>query len=68
MIKLCVKVGMMQQLSLAIKEKYFSYDATLFTKIDVEVELGKVLLTGVVPFGDMRLEAVTISLATRGCC
>ena len=44
-------------IKLGIKEKYFSYDATLFTKIDVEVELGKVLLTGVVPFGDMRLEA-----------
>ena len=40
-------------IKLGIKEKYFSYDATLFTKIDVEVELGKVLLTGVVPFGDM---------------
>ncbi len=27
-------------IKLGIKEKYFSYDATLFTKIDVEVELG----------------------------
>ena len=48
-------------IKLGIKEKYFSYDATLFTKIDVEVELGKVLLTGVVPFGDMRLEAVRLA-------
>ena len=32
-------------IKLGIKEKYFSYDATLFTKIDVEVELGVVLLT-----------------------
>ena len=47
-------------IKLKIKEKYFSYDATLFTRIDVEVELGKVLLTGVVPYGDMRLEAVRI--------
>ena len=48
-------------IKLGIKEKYFSYDATLFTRIDVEVELGKVLLTGVVPFGDMRLEAVRLA-------
>lgn len=48
-------------IKLGIKEKYFSYDATLFTKIDVEVELGMVLLTGVVPFGDMRLEAVRLA-------
>jgi len=53
-------------IKLGIKEKYFSYDATLFTKIDVEVELGKVLLTGVVPFGDMRLEAVRIAWQQEG--
>ena len=55
-------------IKLGIKEKYFSYDATLFTKIDVEVELGKVLLTGVVPFGDMRLEAVRLAWQQEGCC
>ena len=49
-----------------IKEKYFSYDATLFTRIDVEVELGKVLLTGVVPYGDMRLEAVRLAWQQDG--
>ena len=53
-------------IKLGIKEKYFSYDATLFTKIDVEVELGKVLLTGVVPYGDMRLEAVRIAWKQEG--
>jgi osmotically-inducible protein OsmY len=53
-------------IKLGIKEKYFSYDATLFTKIDVEVELGKVLLTGVVPFGDMRLEAVRLAWQQNG--
>ena len=53
-------------IKLGIKEKYFSYDATLFTKIDVEVELGKVLLTGVVPYGDMRLEAVRIAWQQDG--
>ena len=53
-------------IKLGIKEKYFSYDATLFTKIDVEVELGKVLLTGVVPFGDMRLEAVRLAWQQDG--
>ncbi len=53
-------------IKLGIKEKYFSYDATLFTKIDVEVELGKVLLTGVVPFGDMRLEAVRLAWKQNG--
>ena len=53
-------------IKLGIKEKYFSYDATLFTKIDVEVELGRVLLTGVVPFGDMRLEAVRIAWQQEG--
>ena len=53
-------------IKLSIKEKYFSYDATLFTKIDVEVELGKVLLTGVVPFGDMRLEAVRLAWQQEG--
>ena len=53
-------------IKLGIKEKYFSYDATLFTKIDVEVELGKVLLTGVVPFGDMRLEAVRLAWQQEG--
>ena len=53
-------------IKLDIKEKYFSYDATLFTKIDVEVELGKVLLTGVVPFGDMRLEAVRLAWQQEG--
>ena len=53
-------------IKLGIKEKYFSYDATLFTKIDVEVELGKVLLTGVVPFGDMRLEAVRLAWQQKG--
>ena len=49
-----------------IKEKYFAYDATLFTRIDVEVELGKVLLTGVVPYGDMRLEAVRLAWKQDG--
>ena len=53
-------------IKLGIKEKYFSYDATLFTKIDVEVELGKVLLTGVVPFSDMRLEAVRLAWQQEG--
>ena len=53
-------------IKLGIKEKYFSYDATLFTKIDVEVELGKVLLTGVVPYGDMRLEAVRLAWKQDG--
>ena len=53
-------------IKLGIKEKYFSYDATLFTKIDVEVELGRVLLTGVVPFGDMRLEAVRLAWQQEG--
>ena len=53
-------------IKLGIKEKYFSYDATLFTKIDVEVELGKVLLTGVVPFGDMKLEAVRLAWQQEG--
>jgi osmotically-inducible protein OsmY len=53
-------------IKLGIKEKYFSYDATLFTKIDVEVELGVVLLTGVVPFGDMRLEAVRLAWQQEG--
>ena len=53
-------------IKLGIKEKYFSYDATLFTKIDVEVELGTVLLTGVVPFGDMRLEAVRLAWQQDG--
>ena len=53
-------------IKLGIKESYFSYDATLFTKIDVEVELGRVLLTGVVPFGDMRLEAVRLAWQEEG--
>ena len=53
-------------IKLGIKEKYFSYDATLFTRIDVEVELGKVLLTGVVPYGDMRLEAVRLAWKQDG--
>ena len=53
-------------IKLGIKEKYFSYDATLFTRIDVEVELGKVLLTGVVPYGDMRLEAVRLAWQQDG--
>ena len=53
-------------IKLGIKEKYFSYDATLFTKIDVEVQLGKVLLTGVVPYGDMRLEAVRLAWKQNG--
>ena len=53
-------------IKLGIKEKYFALDATLFTKIDVEVELGKVLLTGVVPFGDMRLEAVRLAWQQDG--
>ena len=53
-------------IKLGIKEKYFAYDATLFTRIDVEVELGKVLLTGVVPYGDMRLEAVRLAWKQDG--
>jgi osmotically-inducible protein OsmY len=53
-------------IKLRIKESYFDYDATLFTKIDVEVELGRVLLTGVVPFGDMRLEAVRLAWQQEG--
>ena len=53
-------------IKLKIKESYFDFDATLFTKIDVEVELGKVLLTGVVPFGDMRLEAVRLAWQQPG--
>ena len=53
-------------IKLGIKESYFAYDATLFTKIDVEVELGRVLLTGVVPFGDMRLEAVRLAWQEEG--
>ena len=53
-------------IKLGIKEKYFSYDATLFTRIDVEVNLGKVLLTGVVPYGDMRLEAVRLAWQQDG--
>ena len=53
-------------IKLGIKVKYFSYDASLFTRIDVEVELGKVLLTGVVPYGDMRLEAVRLAWKQDG--
>jgi len=53
-------------IKLGIKEKYFSFDATLFTKIDVEVELGRVLLTGVVPYGDMRMEAVRLAWKQEG--
>ena len=53
-------------IKLGINEKYFSYDATLFTKIDVEVELGRVLLTGVVPYGDMRMEAVRLAWQQEG--
>ena len=32
----------------------------------MEVELGKVLLTGVVPYGDMKLEAVRIAWQQEG--
>jgi len=53
-------------IKLGIKEKYFALDATLFTRIDVDVELGRVLLTGVVPFGDMRLEAVRLAWQQEG--
>ena len=53
-------------IKLGINEKYFSYDATLYTKIDVEVELGRVLLTGVVPYGDMRMEAVRLAWQQEG--
>ena len=35
-------------------------------KADIEVELGKVLLTGVVPYGDMRLEAVRLAWQQDG--
>ena len=53
-------------IKLGINEKYFSFDATLYTKIDVEVELGRVLLTGVVPYGDMRMEAVRLAWQQEG--
>ena len=53
-------------IKIGIKDRLFMYDASFVTKINVEVQLGKVLLTGKVKNQDQRVESVRLSWLQPG--
>ena len=48
-------------IKIGIKDKFFMHKADLFNQVNVDVELGRVLLTGTVPNQDDRLTAVRLT-------
>ena len=53
-------------ISIAIKDRIFMYEAILITKIGVDVEKGKVLLTGILKDQDKRVEVVRLAWKQPG--
>ena len=53
-------------ISIGIKDRVFMYEAILVTKIDVDVEKGKVLLTGILNDQSQRVEVVRLALKQPG--
>ncbi len=49
-----------------INEKWFSYNVNMFTKLDLTVNQGRVLITGVVQEPQHRVEAVRLAWQTPG--
>ena len=53
-------------ISIAIKDRIFMYEAILITKIGVDVEKGKVLLTGILDDQSQRVEVVRLAWKQSG--
>ncbi len=53
-------------ISIGIKDKVFMYEAILLTKIGVDVEKGKVLLTGILKDQNQRVEVVRLAWKQPG--
>ena len=53
-------------ISIGIKDRVFMYEAILVTKIDVDVEKGKVLLTGILNDQSQRVEVVRLAWKQPG--
>jgi len=53
-------------ISIGIKDRIFMYEAILITKIGVDVEKGKVLLTGILDDQSQRVEVVRLSWKQPG--
>tara|TARA_B110001452_G_scaffold243555_1_gene227061 strand:- start:173 stop:793 length:621 start_codon:yes stop_codon:yes gene_type:complete len=53
-------------ISIAIKDRIFMYEAILITKIGVDVEKGKVLLTGILKDQNKRVEVVRLAWKQPG--
>ena len=53
-------------ISIGIKDRVFMYEAILITKIGVDVEKGKVLLTGILKDQDKRVEVVRLAWKQPG--
>ena len=53
-------------IAVGIKDRIFMYDAILVTKVRVDVEQGKVLLTGILKNRDQRVEAVRLTWKQPG--
>ena len=53
-------------IGLGIKDRIFMYEAILLTKINVDVESGKVLLTGILADQNQRVEVVRLTWKQAG--
>ena len=53
-------------ITIGIKDRVFMYEAILVTKIDVDVEKGKVLLTGILNDQSQRVEVVRLAWKQPG--
>ena len=53
-------------ISLGIREKLFMFDASLLAKVSINVELGKVLLTGKLKNQNLRVEVVRLAWKQSG--
>lgn len=53
-------------IQLALQGKLFDRSGTLFIKVDIEVDEGRVLLTGIVPKSEDRVTAARIAWDTNG--
>ena len=53
-------------ISIGIKDRVFMYEAILITKIGVDVEKGKVLLTGILKDQNKRVEVVRLAWKQPG--
>ncbi len=54
------------RIQLAINESWFSYDVETFRKLDLTINQGRVLITGVVQDPENRVEAVRLAWQPRG--